>query len=75
MTLSYQHQRGICAAVALLCFFLGAWAIRARKAELPLHIFSLTVAREKQPFAYWFCVTLYFMVGVGFLYSAWFGVI
>ncbi len=75
-TLPYarHYLRGTCAAVSLLCFVLGAWALRAQQAELPLHIWSLTVTREKQPLWYWFCVTLYFLVGVRFLYGSWSGV-
>jgi hypothetical protein len=74
MTLLDQHSRVIGIAVGILCFFFGAWALPAGKAELPLHIWSLTVSKEKQPLGYWCCITLYFSAGVGFLYSAWIGV-
>jgi hypothetical protein len=73
MPFLHQHSRSIEAVLALILFFFGAYALRSRKAELPLHIWSLTVSRDAQPFGYWFCVILYFAAGVNFLYMAWNG--
>lgn len=69
----HQHSRSIEAAVAVALLFLGVYALRSRKAELPLHIWSLTLSRDAQPFAYWFSVVLYFAAGIKFLYMAWNG--
>jgi hypothetical protein len=54
MTFLHQHSRSIEALLALIVFFLGAYALRLRKAELPLHIWSLSVSTDAQPFGYWF---------------------
>jgi hypothetical protein len=70
MTFLHQHSRSIEVALALILFCFGAYALRSRKAEVPLHIWSLTVRRDAQPFWYWFCVILYFAAAVNFLYLA-----
>jgi hypothetical protein len=73
MTFLHQHSRSIEAALALILFFLGVYALRSRKAELPVPPLSLTVSTDTQPFGYWFCIVWYFAVGVKFLYMAWNG--
>ena len=52
MTLLDQHPRSVYAALGLVFLIFGAYALRSKKAELPLHFWSLTVSKEEQPFGY-----------------------
>jgi hypothetical protein len=69
-----QHLRSVYAAVGLGFLIFGAYALRSKKAELPLHFWSLTVSKEEQPFGYWLTVTFLFLLAVTCLYRAWTGV-
>lgn len=74
MTLLDQHPRGVYAAVGLGFLILGAYALRSKKAELPLHFWSLTVSKEEQPFGYWLTVMFLFLLAVTCLFRALNGV-
>jgi hypothetical protein len=75
MTFLDQHPRSVYAAVALVFLLFGAYALRSKKAELPLHFWSLTVSKEEHPFGYWVTVWFIFLLAVTFLYRAWTGVL
>jgi hypothetical protein len=75
MTYIDQHPSIFGLAVFLLFFVLAASALRRGKAELPLHIWSFTVSRAEKPYHYWFAVTLYVLIALKFLYTAWTGII
>jgi hypothetical protein len=70
-----QYSRSIDAASALFWVLLGIWALRSGKAELPLHIWSLTVHKNEQPALYWFSVGLLFLLAIASLYWDWTGAI
>jgi hypothetical protein len=71
MTFIDQHARSIYTALALFWLALGIWALRSGKAELPLHIWSLTVHKTERPGLYWFSVALLFLLATASLYGAW----
>jgi hypothetical protein len=75
MTLLDQHPRSVYAALGLVFLIFGAYALRSKKAELPLHFWSLTVSKEEQPFGYWLTVMFLFLLAVTCLYRAWTGVL
>jgi len=75
MTFLNQHSTSIYAALALFWTLLGIWALRSGKAELPLHIWSLTVQKTEQPALYWFAVALLFLLAIASLLGACTGVI
>ena len=75
MTLLDQHPRSVYAALGLVFLIFGAYALRSKKAELPLHFWSLTVSKEEQLFGYWLTVMFLFLLALTCLYRAWTGVL
>jgi len=75
MTFIDQNPRSVYAALTGFWLFFGIWALRSGKAELFLHIWSLTVRKAERPALYWFSVALLFVFAIASLYGAWTGVI
>jgi hypothetical protein len=73
MTPLDEHPRIVYAAVGFVFLIFGAYALRLKKAELPLHFWSLSVSKEEQPFGYWLTVMFLFLLAVTCLYRAWTG--